>query len=490
MKSKLYNYLTVSAKHQSIPFLVTVRNNPDKRTENEDEIKAYKYIKPIIESGEYIIDMAESEYEKLVSNTYDRLEEFINCYYARKGNKRIGLEEFVKESIIVNLTNDLCAMKFHNIYMKDGTIPLSPDEVDMSRAEQFDELTLTSLVQNKSRENVALKNHFTICNSLFKLEKCLSETSRKTKGVSFEDTLIDTLKEQSFSRYFDICLRGTFQTKVEWMLLDGKQISKSNCVRMLSLKQDDECCEFLKELVSVTSMLVYDSVCSDMIGNFAELLIGESGTNKCEKLEQKNENLKAEVKKYKEQYFALKKQKGEAEAAIEKRIENAVEKAVKKQTKAVSDELYTVRKQLAQKEKEYDALNDKYNKFKQEQKLEREYEELITQNSEDLSEENIREIKQRKIVFVRDKENDSYKVFQKLRKEYPNCKIIDSNASTIDENATDMVVVMTQYVAHGSYWDARDTSKSKTIPVIHCRYLNLNRIFEVIAYRLSYNQTR
>jgi len=102
----------------------------------------------------------------------------------------------------------------------------------------------------------------------------------------------------------------------------------------------------------------------------------------------------------------------------------------------------------------------------------------------------IENLKQKRIVFVRDKNKSSYKVFNKLKKEYPNSKVIDSSESSIDKNATDIVVIMTQYVCHNSYWYAKGSAKNKDIPVIHCRCINPDRILDTILHKSSYNNAR
>lgn len=102
----------------------------------------------------------------------------------------------------------------------------------------------------------------------------------------------------------------------------------------------------------------------------------------------------------------------------------------------------------------------------------------------------IENLKQKRIVFVRDKNKSSYKVFNKLKKEYPNSKVIDSSESSIDKNTTDIVVIMTQYVCHNSYWYAKGSAKNKDIPVIHCRCINPDRILDTILHKSSYNNAR
>lgn len=99
-------------------------------------------------------------------------------------------------------------------------------------------------------------------------------------------------------------------------------------------------------------------------------------------------------------------------------------------------------------------------------------------------------LKQKRIVFVRDRNKDSYKIFNKLKKEYPNSKVIDSSESSIDKNATDIVVIMTQYVCHNSYWYAKGSAKNKDIPIIHCRYINTDRVLDTILHKYSYNNAR
>ena len=64
---------------------------------------------------------------------------------------------------------------------------------------------------------------------------------------------------------------------------------------------------------------------------------------------------------------------------------------------------------------EYEELSEKYKSIITQQEYEKEIAEKVEEL--ELTDEEIKAIKERKIVFVRDKEKDSYKVFQKLKKE-------------------------------------------------------------------------
>ena len=482
MQSKIYNLFKIKAKKQSVPFVLMADSQ-----EPLNPLKCRKYIDLRVKSGEYILDIPKEKYETLVKNIEQSLEGFINDYYETDKQKKISVIEFVKQSVATQLLEDISRMRFAKTYQPDGETLIPPDEVDMSFKEQRERLEISAYVHNRLKENLALQSHFTICNTASALEKFLERFSGSTKDW-YADSLISSMDLREFHFFYDNALTGALETRVELLMLRGKQLNERNLLKMMSLKDEDDCFEFLRELVRLTADVTYDAICNDMFF-FSIFQVCEKDTQKQLSRQQKTiTNLRTEIEKYKAQINDLKKQKTEDENSILKRIDTAVEKAVKKQAKSTQDEMYAVKKKLSQKEKEYEELSEKYKSIITQQEYEKEIAEKVEEL--ELTDEEIKAIKERKIVFVRDKEKDSYKVFQKLKKEYPNSKVIDSNASTIDNNATDMVVVMTQYVCHGSYWGAKGTAKNGETPVIHCQAINLDRIFDVIAYRLAYNRSK
>ena len=472
---KIEKYLNIEPKRQEMPFnLLKERQSPDM-----DRYKCDKYFHALGESDDIVYNMPDDTFSEISDSINKQIEKFINGYYESKTKKQIKTEDYIAQSVAASLISDFYFMQQHNAHIND-------EEEESDEIKQLERKVRNSRLKAKCDSNIALQKFYVACNTGVHLEDCFRRGTKTNRGDVFENTIISSIS-QGIPTMFEVAMKGTVRSFIESFILKGKEVTRENVARMFLFKDEYDVFRFLRELISRTERLVYDGVCASMVLDYNSSLNDEKGQKK---LQHSNDNLKAENKKLKEQVSALKKQKGDDEKAIEDRISMAVDKAVKKQQKAVSDEIYSLKKQISNKTKEYDALNEKYQRLKDEQHIRDEYEATISENSESLNEEEINEIKSRRIVFVRDKEKDSYKVFQKLKEEYPNSKIIDSNSSTIDENATDMVVVMTQYVAHGSYWDARGTAKNKTIPVLHCPYLNLERIFEVIAYRLAYNQTQ
>lgn len=148
-----------------------------------------------------------------------------------------------------------------------------------------------------------------------------------------------------------------------------------------------------------------------------------------------------------------------------------------------SDKQNTVelQKELKKIKEEYNKLNEKYDSLLQfTEQLEAPVEEDEPQ--EDAAAMPLDEtIRSKRIVFIRDKKYDNCFIMRKLYEYFYNAKFTNGIASEINANATDLIVVLTQYVCHGTYWGAKSISERKNIPMLNCRKVNLNTIVEQIS---------
>lgn len=150
---------------------------------------------------------------------------------------------------------------------------------------------------------------------------------------------------------------------------------------------------------------------------------------------------------------------------------------IKKAVKAANDDYYT--------------LNREFKKIKAEnEKLKQANKDNFKENieSKETSEpENVKfniisylKIRDKRIVFVRDYEYDGLSLCRQIEKAFPNSRITDSISNEVNSNSTDLVVLLTRYEKHGSYWGARDKAKQQDVPVIHCHATNIDVISQLI----------
>ena len=72
-----------------------------------------------------------------------------------------------------------------------------------------------------------------------------------------------------------------------------------------------------------------------------------------------------------------------------------------------------------------------------------------------------------RIIFVRDKEKDTYPVMGKLAKVFPNAVFTNLAETSPDFSKADIVVLLTKYTKHGLYWEARDRAKLAGAMCVH-----------------------
>ena len=140
---------------------------------------------------------------------------------------------------------------------------------------------------------------------------------------------------------------------------------------------------------------------------------------------------------------------------------------------------------LKKKDAELEQFREKYNELQAyadslQQLLEDEptYEEI--EIPEMTADELAKRLQNERIVFVRDKKNESYDVMAKLAELFPNARFTNCIASDINARATDLILVFTPYVCHGTYWNACSIARRKNIPLIAMKNTNVNIITQRI----------
>ena len=94
-----------------------------------------------------------------------------------------------------------------------------------------------------------------------------------------------------------------------------------------------------------------------------------------------------------------------------------------------------------------------------------------------------------RIVFVRDKETKDYVMMRRLSEVFPRAKFTNGVSSDINVRTTDLIVPLTAYTKHWSYWIGTGVAKKQSVPYMPIKYANVERIVRMIADRTKQEQT-
>lgn len=136
---------------------------------------------------------------------------------------------------------------------------------------------------------------------------------------------------------------------------------------------------------------------------------------------------------------------------------------------------------LSEKNREYEKLKAKYDAAIEQNEAiakaaEEDQSEVPVNSSVDLD-----KIKDKRIVFIRDKMNENFVLFKRLSKMFPNARFTDSISTDIDVHATDLIVCMTAYICHSAYYKAFSVAKGGNVPVTRIANSNVDMIIKHIA---------
>lgn len=166
-------------------------------------------------------------------------------------------------------------------------------------------------------------------------------------------------------------------------------------------------------------------------------------------------------------------------AELERKI-HMVKEECNKQHKA---EIYSTQKAKEKVDKSNQELEEKYKALKERNKF---LEELLEEaesksvSSDEKGYENDEGFFQKRYVFVRNKAQEGYLIFQELAKKFPNAIFTNGIANDIDPKNTDGVVLLTRYEKHGIYWGMRNACKEAGVLYAHCDTSNLDRICSIM----------
>lgn len=154
-----------------------------------------------------------------------------------------------------------------------------------------------------------------------------------------------------------------------------------------------------------------------------------------------------------------------------------LEKLHRDQTKEDKNTIYELNKEIKSLKKQLEEANAKYDESN-------EYFSLVEQSLNESQEEDdnvdVEIDTTKRYIFVSSKSRDGYALNNNLLKEFPNSEI-KYGTFNVQANSTDLVVVLTSYVKHCTYYGIKEQCKNKGIPMIHCYKRSVNSIKRTIA---------
>lgn len=153
-----------------------------------------------------------------------------------------------------------------------------------------------------------------------------------------------------------------------------------------------------------------------------------------------------------------------------------LEKLHRDQAKEDKNTIYELNKEIKSLKKQLEEANAKYDESN-------EYFSLIEQSLNEPQEEDDADVEidtTKRYIFVSSKSRDGYALNNNLLKEFPNSEI-KYGTFNVQANSTDLVVVLTSYVKHCTYYGIKEQCKNKGIPMIHCYKRSVNSIKHTIA---------
>ena len=282
----------------------------------------------------------------------------------------------------------------------------------------------------------------------------------------------------SFREIVEFQLRELCRYRIQSIAFIDKELNESTYYKKGLLKEDD-CIGFLLELLDALIIeaehvieYVYRSVRNDTS-------IGMQIAEFKKQVECTQESYVNQINELNAQNKACRQQLANVETAykeIEKKLFTANENAVKPLRKEISD----CNKKIEQQTKKYKSLLAKYEALTEyAEQFEMAEDDTL---SVDISVDDIpAEVFAKKIVFIREKQYSNYTMMRKLNQYFPNANFTNGVSGDIDMDTTDMVVLLTRYTKHGTYWGARDASRRAGLTCIHCAYTNISSIIKTIA---------
>ena len=278
----------------------------------------------------------------------------------------------------------------------------------------------------------------------------------------------------SFPEMFNAVFDNVFYDYIHKQISMNYTINEDNYVTYL--KPQDKT-DLLPLLIDIN-----DAVITEAEGIFSEMCIP---TINSEALKILKENRKILERNESEAINKCQKALDEANNSIKKfETENKalqdkvaqLEKINRDQAKEDKNTIYELNKEIKSLKKQLEEANAKYDESN-------EYFSLVEQSLNESQEDDDADVEidtTKRYIFVSSKSRDGYALNNNLLKEFPNSEI-KYGTFNVQANSTDLVVVLTSYVKHCTYYGIKEQCKNKGIPMIHCYKRSVNSIKRTIA---------
>ena len=171
----------------------------------------------------------------------------------------------------------------------------------------------------------------------------------------------------------------------------------------------------------------------------------------------------------------------EKELAENKRTIEILNNRIKSKSTEKNNNTELIKEQNSALIRQNDKIKEKYNQ------LLHKYEELKVKTSEiiidsEILKEEMKELDiNGKYLFICYEDVTFKRV---ILDEFPNSDFCDSNIN-INASSVDLVIVLTEHINHSTYYAMKEQCKSKNIPLVHCRFSNLELIKELMWNTLN-----
>ncbi|MEE5994701.1 MAG: hypothetical protein V3G42_15980 [Oscillospiraceae bacterium] len=308
--------------------------------------------------------------------------------------------------------------------------------------------------EKKEEESFALNSIYRVlCSEIF-LELYTNALQKACYDYIQQQAVVNELTDETWFRAVkNLSYRSIFHIMTKTFEYTLNAVEDRAALRMMCLDVKDSVPETLRQLaIQEDRIEILEEKYQQEIENLKVAIDAKEKkmqelTAECNSLKASNENRECSDKEKKQLQRELREEKEKYEKLYQK-YQSALEYA----------------RQLSEIEKEESAEPENIS--------------VLTDNTE---------LQTKRIVFVRDKRNENYVMMKRLAEYFPNAKFTNCIASDINTQTTDMIVVLTAYVCHGTYWNADSIARRNGIPILPVANSNvgmiINRINDAIKPR-------
>ena len=323
-----------------------------------------------------------------------------------------------------------------------------------------------------------IQNTYIFRSSVYKIDMdpCISILCDLDKDLDKYGNWIDYGHEDGYPEFYDVvsnCYNNYFHQYIKYNFAVNSNLTANNYVHFTKLDTNDKTIAFLANLLV---MVRYE--CESIFHN----MLLDISLDKA-----KNEYMES----IKDEHIQLNQKAEEAHKIMVK----SIEESRSSQHNLSKLQVQIDSEKLAKKSLEKNFLSKMANLNKENKKLKNQLEQLKAKYEDldiyhknvidnafiDMTDEEIPEIDTTKnYVFVSGKETEHMGVIRDIIVEFPNSTVKYSNFKVL-ANSTDLVVFLTSFMDHSTYYDIKNQCIAKDIPYVHCHTRNIKDIKRAIS---------